>query len=56
MRLTIGTKVRVRMYSGKIIEAVIKAIIDKTGGRKIQVVSGETVALVNPEQIIEVLE
>jgi hypothetical protein len=50
-----GSRIRVRLYSGKIVEAEIAAITNQSAGRKIQIIFGSVTASINPEQIIEVL-
>jgi hypothetical protein len=55
MDYSVGSRVRVRLYSGKIVEAEIVAIVNRSTGRKIQVVYGKITNSVNPEQITEVL-
>jgi hypothetical protein len=51
----LGSRVRVRLYSGKIVEAEITAITNQSAGRKVQIVYGSVTASIHPEQIIEVL-
>ena len=46
---------RTRLYSGKVVEAEITAIINQSAGRKVQIVYGSVTAIINPAQIIEVL-
>jgi hypothetical protein len=53
MDYSVGSRVRVRLYSGKIVEAEIVAIVNRSTGRKIQVVYGKITNLVNPEQITD---
>jgi hypothetical protein len=50
-----GSRVRVTLYSGKEVEAKITAITNQSACRKLQILYGSVTALVNPEQIIEVL-
>jgi hypothetical protein len=50
----VGSLVRVRLYSGHIVDANITAIKSRSTGRKIQVVYGNVTAVINPAQIIEV--
>jgi hypothetical protein len=52
----VGSRIRVRLYSGQIVEAEIMAITNHSSGRKVQIVYGSLTASINPEQIIEVLE
>jgi len=56
MDYRVGSKIKVRLYSGKIVEAAISAITNQSSGRKVQIVYGGLTASINPEQIIEVLE
>ncbi len=46
---------RVRLYSGKFVEAEITAITNQSAGRKVQIVYGNVTASINPAQITEVL-
>jgi hypothetical protein len=51
----LGSLVRVRLYSGKVVEAQITAITNQSTGRKLQIVCGNVTASINPAQITEVL-
>ena len=51
-----GSRVRVRLYSGKVVEAEITAITNQSTGRKVQIVYGSVTTSVNPAQIIEVFK
>jgi hypothetical protein len=51
----VGSRVRVKLYGGKIIEAKITAIVNQFAGRKIRISFGKESVVINPEQIIEVL-
>jgi hypothetical protein len=53
---SVGSRIRVRLYSGKIVEAEITAITNQSTGRKLQIVYGNVTASINPAQITEVLE
>ncbi len=55
MDYSIGSRVRVKLYSGKEVEAEITAITNQSAGRKIRIVYGSVTVSINPEQIIEVL-
>lgn len=55
MDYSVGSRVRVRLYSGRIVEAEITAITNQSAGRKIQIVYGSMMATVDPEQITEIL-
>jgi len=55
MEYLVGSRVRVKLYSGKVIEAKVMAIVDQTSGRKLQISFGGVTILVSPEQILEVL-
>jgi hypothetical protein len=52
----VGSRIRVRLYSGKVVEAEITAITNQSTGRKLQIVYGNVIASINPGQITEVLE
>ena len=51
---SVGSRIRVRLYSGKIVEAEITAITNQSTGRKLQIVYGNVTASINPAQITEV--
>ena len=55
MDYTVGSRIRVRLYSGKVVEAKITAIVNQSAGRKVQIVYGNVTASINPAQITEVL-
>jgi hypothetical protein len=55
MDYSVGSRIRVRLYSGKIVEAEITAITNPSAGRKVQIVYGNVTASINPAQITEVL-
>jgi hypothetical protein len=56
MDYSVGSRVRVKLYGGKIIEAKITAIVNQSAGRKIRISFGKESVVINPEQIIEVLD
>ena len=56
MDYSVGSRIRVRLYSGKIVEAEITAIVNQSAGRKIRIFFGNASVVINPEQIIEVLD
>jgi hypothetical protein len=56
MDYSVGCCIRVRLYTGQIVEAEIMAITNQSSGRKVQIAYGSLMASINPEQIIEVLE
>ena len=55
MDYSVGSRVRVKLYGGKIIESKITAIVNQSAGRKIRISFGRESVVINPEQIIEVL-
>jgi len=55
MEYLVGSHVRVKLYSGKEIDAEVTAIVDQSSGRKVQIRFGGVTILVSPEQILEVL-
>jgi hypothetical protein len=55
MDYSVGSSIRVRLYSGKVVEAEITAITNHSTGRKLQIVYGGVTASINPAQITEVL-
>jgi hypothetical protein len=55
MDYSVGSRIRVRLYSGKIVEAEITAITNQSTGRKLQILYGNVTASINPAQITEVL-
>jgi hypothetical protein len=54
VKYQVGSRVRVRLYSGHIVDANIAAIKSHSTGRKIHIVYGNVTAVINPAQIIEV--
>ena len=54
MDYSVCSRIRVRLYSGKVVEAEIAAITNQSTGRKLQIVFGKVTAI-NPAQITEVL-
>ena len=56
MDYSVGSRIRVKLYGGKIIEAEITAIVNQSAGRKIRISFGKDSVAINPEQIIEVLD
>jgi hypothetical protein len=55
MYYSVGSRIRVKLYSGEEVEAEVTAIMDQSSGRKVQIRFGGVTILVSPEQIIEVL-
>jgi hypothetical protein len=53
---SVGPRVRVKLYSGKEVEAEIMAITNQSAVRKVQIVYGGVTASISPDQIIEILE
>jgi hypothetical protein len=53
MHYSIGSRIRVRLYSGKVVEVQITVITNQSTGPKIQIHFGSVTASINPEQIIE---
>ena len=56
MDYSVGSSVRVRLYSGRVVTAKIISIHVYAAGAKIHIAYGEVIAVVNPDQIIEVLK
>ena len=52
----LGSRIRVRLYSGKVVGAEITAIVKQSTGRKIRISFGKESVAINPRQIIEVLD
>jgi hypothetical protein len=50
----VGDIVVVRLHNGRIVEAVIKAQIEKSDGVRLQVSFGHQTALIHEYQVIEV--
>jgi hypothetical protein len=44
MDYSVGSNIRVRLYSGKVVEAEITAITNQSTGRKLQIVFGKVTA------------
>ena len=55
MDYSVGSHVRVKLYSVKIVEANITAITNQSTGRKVQILYGSVTMSINPAQIIEVV-
>jgi hypothetical protein len=51
----VGSRIRVKLYNGKVVQAEITAITNQSTGRKLQIVYGNVTASINPAQITEVL-
>ena len=49
----VGDRVLVKLSGGRIVEATVKAIVEKTDGVRLQVSSGNETALIYPWQIVE---
>jgi hypothetical protein len=56
MEYSVGSRIRVRLSNGKIVEAEITAITNHSTGRKVQIVYDNVPASINPAQIIEILD
>ena len=56
MYYSVGSRIRVRLYSGKVVEAELTAIVNQSAGRKIRIFFENASVVINPEQIIEVLD
>jgi hypothetical protein len=54
MDYSVGSLVRVRLYSGQVVDANITDIVSRSTGRKIHITYGNTTAIINPAQIIDV--
>jgi hypothetical protein len=54
MDYSVGSLVRVRLYSGQIVDANITSIKSNREGRKIHIAYGGVNAAINPAQIIDV--
>lgn len=52
---SVGSRVRVKLYGGKIIKAALAAIVNQSTGRKIRIFSKRGGVVISPEQMIEVL-
>ena len=49
----VGDRVRVNLHTGRIVEATIKAVIERTDGKRVQVDFGkDETALIYPWQIV----
>jgi hypothetical protein len=55
MDYSVGSRVRVRLSNGKVVEAEIIAITNQSTGRKLQIIYDNVTASINPAQITEVL-
>jgi hypothetical protein len=54
MHYSVGSLIRVRLYSGQIVDANITAIKSHRAGRKVHITYGGVIAAINPAQIIDV--
>jgi hypothetical protein len=54
MDYSVGSLIRVRLYSGLIVDANITAIVSRSTGRKIHIAYGSATTTINPAQIIDV--
>ena len=53
-QFNVGDKIRVNMHAGKIVDAVVKAVIPQTDGLRLQVDFGfEQTALIHFWQVVE---
>jgi transcription antitermination factor NusG len=53
-QFNVGDKIRVNMHAGKIVDAVVRAIIPETDGLRLQVDFGfEQTALIHVGQVVE---
>jgi hypothetical protein len=55
MDYRVGSRVCVRLYNGRTVEAEITAITNHSTGRRVQIVYDNVTASINPAQITEVL-
>ena len=55
MDYSVGSRVRVKLYNGKIVEAEITAIVNQFAGRKIRIFFEKASVVINPQQIIAIL-
>ena len=55
MYYSVGSRVKVRLYSGQVVEAEITAIVEQSSGPKVRIRFDGVTILVSPEQIVEVL-
>ena len=55
MYYDVGSRIRVKLYSGEKVEAIVTAVMDQSSGKKVQIRFGGVTILISPEQIIEVL-
>jgi hypothetical protein len=49
----VGERVRVKLSGGRIVDAIVKAVIDRTDGTRYQVSSGDETAFVRSWRIVE---
>ena len=55
MDYSVGSRVRVKLYNGKIVEAEKMAIVNESAGRKIRIFFEKASVVINPQQIIAIL-
>jgi hypothetical protein len=55
MDYSVGSRVRVKLSNGKVVEAEIIAVTNQSTGRKLQILYDNVTASINPAQVTEVL-
>jgi hypothetical protein len=55
MDYSVGSRVKVRLHNGEVVEAEITAIIDVPSGRQVHIAFARATAAIDPAQIIKVL-
>jgi transcription antitermination factor NusG len=53
LEFKVGDRVKVRMHRGRIVEAEVKAVVEKTQGVRLQVSFGNETALIYLWQVVE---
>jgi hypothetical protein len=56
MDYNVGSRVRVKLSSVKIVDAKITAIVNQSTGRQVQILFGDQTVLIDPVQIVEVTQ
>ena len=52
---SVGSRVLVKLYNGKVVEAEITFVTNQSTGRRLRIVYRDLIASINPAQITEVV-
>jgi len=51
--LKVGDRIKIKLSGGRLVEAEIKAVVETTEGKRLQVSFGEETARIYPWQVVE---